>query len=953
MFKNLKLKYLLGLSLATVSLIPMIGLGLYSMNSLKTELSRQNFNQLESITSIKKNQIENYFAKINHQIEFISSDKTTIEAMKEFTSGFKRLASTTTGYGPHFIASVSDYYKDQFAVEFKNQNSAAIDTSELIPAGRETLTAQYLYISKNPHPLGSKSQLLDAGDGSEYSRTHADYHPLFKDYLEKFGYYDIFLVEPTEGYIVYSVFKELDYATSLKSGPYRNTNFAKVFNQAQALSDPGSAVIADFDQYLPSYNAGASFIASPVFDNDVLIGVLVFQMPVGKINEIMQVTDGMGESGESYLVGDDFLMRSQSRFVEENTIISQRVDSDSVKQSFEGKTGSTIINDYRGVSVLSAYAPLQLSGLNWSIISEIDESEAFANLKENQLGILIAILIAIVFILVVAVSVLRRITGSIHTGLDVAQKISQGDLSSVIEIETHDEIGELLQSLQTMQDNLKARIESDQQSTLEERNKAEQEKQEAERKAAEDAAHGAANARIKTALDNVKTNVMMADADLNIIYMNDSVKTMMKEAEAELKKLIPGFDADNLVGTNIDGFHKDPSHQRSLLANLKDTYETELDLGALQFNIIANPVFTEDGTRAGTVVEWENRTAEVAAEKERAAQTERDAIIAAENSRIKIALDNVSSNVMMADADLNIIYMNKAVLGMMKDAEAGLKSSIPSFDADKLVGTNIDGFHKNPSHQRSLLAGLKSTYESKIEVADMTFTVVANPVFGDDGERLGTVVEWQNLTAEVAVENEISNIVSAAAAGDFSERISLSDKSGFFERLAGGVNEILETSEIGLTDISRVIQALARGDLTESITADYQGLFNQLKNDINDTMDKLGTVIVNVKSNSSSIASASEQVSGTAESLSQGASEQAASVEETSASIEQMGASINQNSENSRTTDGIATESANAAKEGGQSVLENRTGHERHCREDQHHRRHCLPDQYAGTQCCD
>ena len=922
MFKNLKLKYLLGLSLGAVSLVPMIGLGLYSMSSLETELSRQNFNQLESITSIKKNQIENYFAKINHQIEFISSDKTTIQAMKEFAGGFKRLASTTTGYGPHFTASVSAYYQDQFGTEFKKQNSTTIDARALVPAGRETLTAQYLYISKNPHPLGSKSELLDAGDGSEYSRTHADFHPLFKDYLERFGYYDIFLVEPTEGYIVYSVFKELDYATSLKSGPYRNTNFARVFNQALKLPDPHGSVIADFEQYLPSYNAGASFIASPIYDGDVLTGVLIFQMPVGKINEIMQVTDGMGESGESYLVGNDFLMRSQSRFVEENTIIRQRVESESVKQALGGKSGSMTINDYRGVSVLSAYAPLQLAGLNWSIISEIDESEAFANLKENQLGILIAISIAIVFILVIAFSVLRRITRSIHTGLDVAQKISQGDLSSNIVIETQDEIGELLQSLGTMQDKLRENIEADKQRMQEEKDKAEQEKQAIEKQAAEDAVSGAANARIKTALDNVKTNVMMADADLNIIYMNDSVKTMMKDAEAELKKLIPGFDADNLVGANIDSFHKDPSHQRNLLANLKETYETDLDLGTLQFNIIANPVFTEDGARAGTVVEWENRTAEVAAEKERAELAKKEAIIAAENSRIKIALDNVSSNVMMADADLNIIYMNKAVQGMMKDAEAGLKSAIPSFDADNLVGTNIDGFHKNPAHQRSLLKGLTSTYESKIEVADMTFTVVANPVFGDDGARLGTVVEWQNLTAEVAVENEISNIVAAAAAGDFSERISMEDKSDFFERLAGGVNEILETSEVSLNDISRVIQALAKGDLTETITADYRGLFGQLKDDINDTMDKLSTVMVDVKSNSSSIASASEEVSGTAESLSQGASEQAASVEETSASIEQMGASINQNSENSRTTDGIATESANAAKEGGESVLE-------------------------------
>jgi methyl-accepting chemotaxis protein len=440
--------------------------------------------------------------------------------------------------------------------------------------------------------------------------------------------------------------------------------------------------------------------------------------------------------------------------------------------------------------------------------------------------------------------------------------------------------------------------------------------------AEQDAIASAANARIKTALDNVKTNVMMADTDLNIIYLNDAVAAMMKEAEPELKQVIRGFDADKLMGVNIDGFHKDPSHQRKLLADLKGTYEMLLDLGPLQFNIVANPVFTDDGTRAGTVVEWENRTAEIAAEKARVAQADLDAIEAAENGRIKNALDNVTSNVMMADPDLNIIYMNNSITKMMKAAEPELKGTIPSFDADRLMGVNIDTFHKNPAHQRSLLQNLKSTYSATIEVAGLTFSVVANPVFDDDGARIGTVAEWQNQTIEVGVENEISGIVNAAAAGKFSERIAMDGKEGFFGRLAEGVNEILQTSEIGLTDISRVIQSLAKGDLTQNIEADYQGLFGELKDNLNESIGRLASVMTDVQFNSTAIASAAQQVSGTAESLSQGASEQAASVEETSASVEEMGASINQNSENARVTDGIATESSNAAKEGGASVLE-------------------------------
>ncbi len=299
-----------------------------------------------------------------------------------------------------------------------------------------------------------------------------------------------------------------------------------------------------------------------------------------------------------------------------------------------------------------------------------------------------------------------------------------------------------------------------------------------------------------------------------------------------------------------------------------------------------------------------------------------EARISAENSRIRNALDKVNSNVMLADNDRNIIYANDAVKKMLKDAESGLRQEIPAFEADNLVGSNIDAFHKTPSHQSKLLEGLASTHKSKIEVAGFTFIVIANPVFDDSGVRLGTVIEWDNQTTEVTVENEISNIVNAAAAGEFGDRINMAGKVGFFAHLAEGINKILETSEVGLTDISRVIQALAKGDLTESITASYTGLFGQLKEDINETMVRLSAVMHDVNASSTSIASASEEVSGTAESLSQGASRQAASVEETSASVEQMGASINQNSENAQVTDGIATESSNAAKEGGESVFE-------------------------------
>ncbi|HEC13959.1 MAG TPA: PAS domain-containing protein, partial [Acidiferrobacteraceae bacterium] len=295
---------------------------------------------------------------------------------------------------------------------------------------------------------------------------------------------------------------------------------------------------------------------------------------------------------------------------------------------------------------------------------------------------------------------------------------------------------------------------------------------------------------------------------------------------------------------------------------------------------------------------------------------------ASNSMRIKVALDNANTNVMMADNDLNIIYMNQAVQDMFRNAQEDIRKDLPNFDADNLLGVNIDDFHKDPAHQRGMLEHLSTTYEGIINVGGRTFVAIANPVLGVDGERLGSVIEWSDRTDEVAVEGEIADIVTSAGMGDFTQRINMAGKEDFFERLAEGINTVMETTEVSLNNVVKVIRSLAQGDLTQTINGNYHGIFAELKDDVNSTIHKLSEVITDVNSNANGISSASEQVSSTAENLSQGASEQASSVEETSASVEEMSASINQNSENAKVTDGIANEAAKSAKEGGQAVAE-------------------------------
>jgi methyl-accepting chemotaxis protein len=296
------------------------------------------------------------------------------------------------------------------------------------------------------------------------------------------------------------------------------------------------------------------------------------------------------------------------------------------------------------------------------------------------------------------------------------------------------------------------------------------------------------------------------------------------------------------------------------------------------------------------------------------------ATAARRNLRIKAALDNCTTNVMIADMNQNIVYMNDTVQAMMQRNEADLRKELPQFDARRLLGQNIDVFHKNPAHQRGLLAGLKSTYKTQIKVGELHFGLSANPILDAQGQRLGTVVEWADRTAEVHIENEVAGAVAAAAVGDFSRQLSTQDKSGFFANLSQGMNQLLDTSEKGLGDVARVMSAMAQGDLTQRITADYQGLFGKVKDSANTTAENLTRVIGEVRGAADALTGAANQVSATAQALSQAASEQAASVEQTTSSVNIMSASINQNSDNAKITDGMATKTNKEANEGGAAV---------------------------------
>ncbi len=290
------------------------------------------------------------------------------------------------------------------------------------------------------------------------------------------------------------------------------------------------------------------------------------------------------------------------------------------------------------------------------------------------------------------------------------------------------------------------------------------------------------------------------------------------------------------------------------------------------------------------------------------------------NERVVQALNRASTNIMIADVNHTIIFMNDTVAGLMQRSQSEIRRSLPAFDVRNLVGSNMDIFHKNPSHQRSMLDALHSTHRTQIALGSLHFGLAASPILDGNGQRLGTVLEWVDRTAEVGIEQEVSMVVSAAAQGDFNRRLDPRGKVGFFAGLTTSMNQLLDTSAKGLSDIADLMDAFARGDLNRRIEQDYQGLFAKVKERANATAENLTRVLVEVRTSADALTSMANQFSATAQSLSQATSEQAASVEQSSAQIQNMSASIGHNSENAKVTDSMATKTSKEAVDGGDAV---------------------------------
>lgn len=280
-------------------------------------------------------------------------------------------------------------------------------------------------------------------------KIEGDNKDYYAKYIEKYGYYDLFLIHP-EGNVFYTVSKEADYGTNMVSGKYSDSGLGKLVREVLETKEYG---IADYSPYEPSNNEPAGFIAQPVLHKGETELIVALQLPLEAVNTIMMQRDGMGETGETYLIGKDMLMRSDSFLDPDNHTVKAsfanpekgKVDTEAAREALAGKTDSKIITDYKGNPVLSAYAPLPIGNTTWAILAEIDESEAFASIASMKwimmlIGAVGVVVISLIAVLLTA-TIVKPVKNVVSNLTDLAQ--GGGDLTFRLEIKSGDEIGEL------------------------------------------------------------------------------------------------------------------------------------------------------------------------------------------------------------------------------------------------------------------------------------------------------------------------------------------------------------------------------------------------------------------------------------------------------------------------------------------------------------------------------
>ena len=396
----MKLAVKMPLTMASLITAAIAAVGVISVLFAHSALRESAAEKLLALVDARGAALTNYLETIHEDLELTAANEVTQKAMVEFTRTYSALGG------------------------------GAI--------------ARRLYVDENANE-GKLWDLMQAPDGSEYSAVHAAYHPWFKQFAEARSYYDVFLISP-DGDLVYSYTKEPDFGTNLADGQWKDSDLAKAWRGVNDGHGQVPTTFTDFASYAPSNGVPASFIAAPIMHDGQYVGVVAFQMPIGRINDVMQRAEGMGQSGETYIVGSDHLMRSDSRFLKEGetSILKQEVRTPTVEAGLAGELGVEEIEDYRGIPVLSAYKPVEFHGAKWVVLGDIESDEVFAVANETRNIIAIVGVMALVASVLIGFFGVRSITRPLARLTDTMRTMADGQYEiEVPATKRSDELGDM------------------------------------------------------------------------------------------------------------------------------------------------------------------------------------------------------------------------------------------------------------------------------------------------------------------------------------------------------------------------------------------------------------------------------------------------------------------------------------------------------------------------------
>jgi class 3 adenylate cyclase len=463
------------------SLVSLLLTGLLSFGVARNLLAEEGYERLTAIRNAQAVAIKETVEQLSDHVMTLSETRMTIDATKRFSEGFNQLQ----GLNANKEKALKTYYETIFIPKLKQKTEGEPAAATYYPENPKERYLKYFYLAEGPAAISTPGNEKDSGS---WGQTFKEYDQRFARLAKLFDYEDIMIADIKSGNIVYSVSKQDDLGTNLLSGPYAESQAAKVFRAVKQSNDPFFLTFSDFEQYKPSYGQTTMFVGTTVFEGNELVGALIFQINTGRLDRLMTANRqwkevGMGESGETYLVGEDSTFRTSPRPFLENPeqylklaerqgvsaekinlikktgtpVLVQPVKTEAARNALAGKTGKASYNDYSGVPVVASYQPIRFGPFDWGLVAKIRRDELFSGIRRlaRNLLLLAAVLIPALTFLTLWLS--RQFVRPIRRLLDATEKISNGDYSIHIPVAADDEFGDLATAFNTMSDTLAER----------------------------------------------------------------------------------------------------------------------------------------------------------------------------------------------------------------------------------------------------------------------------------------------------------------------------------------------------------------------------------------------------------------------------------------------------------------------------------------------------------------